>query len=290
MQPNEEVGLQISNANSAWIKDVSAFCVCYSKPASVLCAALLMGGAVQLPLDQGRECACHVLYCTVSAACCGVWVQLCACAALALGGQSRGAPSDCTGGFSLEPPLPQTYTWQEAYQATLQAVFNATLEQLTTAQVCSGQGALGQQHSNSSAAAAELSMGAKQGGGGCLHAAPLSCTLPPFSDLQAANGQPSPPRRCCLPSLPLLACLLHAPLAQTHAHSLPHSLTHSPQAVNDWVSEATRGKITEVVTDDIVRQASLLQHAASPRFVRMQLPCPPASSARLQPMPREPHA
>lgn len=47
-------------------------------------------------------------------------------------------------------PLPQTYTWQEAYQATLQAVFNATLEQLTTAQVCSGRVALQQQLSNSS--------------------------------------------------------------------------------------------------------------------------------------------
>jgi serine protease inhibitor len=28
------------------------------------------------------------------------------------------------------------------------------------------------------------------------------------------------------------------------------------QAVNDWVSEATRGKITEIVNDDIVQQAS----------------------------------
>jgi len=31
--------------------------------------------------------------------------------------------------------LLQTYTWQEAYQAALQSTFNATLEQLTTAQV-----------------------------------------------------------------------------------------------------------------------------------------------------------
>ncbi|PRW50775.1 ase inhibitor I4 serpin isoform A [Chlorella sorokiniana] len=77
LQPNEEVGLRISNANSAWIKD--------------------------------------------------------------------------------------SYTWQEAYQAALQTYFNATLEQLSTA-----------------------------------------------------------------------------------------------QAVNDWVSEATRGKITEIVNDDIVQQAVLM--------------------------------
>ena len=31
--------------------------------------------------------------------------------------------------------LPQTYTWQEAYAAALQTYYNATLEQLTTAQV-----------------------------------------------------------------------------------------------------------------------------------------------------------
>ncbi|KAI7837489.1 hypothetical protein COHA_008680 [Chlorella ohadii] len=59
--------------------------------------------------------------------------------------------------------IKDTYTWQEAYQAALQSTFNATLEQLTTA-----------------------------------------------------------------------------------------------QAVNDWVSEATRGKITDVVNDEIVQQAILM--------------------------------
>ncbi len=29
------------------------------------------------------------------------------------------------------------------------------------------------------------------------------------------------------------------------------------QAVNDWVSEATRGKITDVVNDEIVKQVGL---------------------------------
>lgn len=31
----------------------------------------------------------------------------------------------------------------------------------------------------------------------------------------------------------------------------------SVQAVNDWVSEATRGKITDVVNDEIVKQVGL---------------------------------
>lgn len=37
----------------------------------------------------------------------------------------------------------QTYTWQEAFAATLQTYYNATLEQLTTAQVRGGRGLQG---------------------------------------------------------------------------------------------------------------------------------------------------
>lgn len=143
--------------------------------------------------------------------------------------------------------------------------------------------------SNSSATAAELCMGAKQGRGGCLHAVP--CSAPCRRSVTCRPSLASPPHRAsaALPSLPELASLLRPPLAQTYPFTptLPPALPRSPQAVNDWVSEATRGKITDVVNDDLVRQASLLQLAASSRSAHVQRPCPPASSARPQPIPRE---
>jgi hypothetical protein len=93
------VGLRISNANSAWIKDVSA---------EFFWEFLVGRQALDCTLMVARRPAFHRAFSHVA----------------------------------LPGPLPsllQSYTWQEAYQAALQTYFNATLEQLSTAQVREGQ-------------------------------------------------------------------------------------------------------------------------------------------------------